>query len=72
MPPFGPIKRNDLIRYLKALDFTGPYPGKRHQFMLRNSVKLILPNPHQGDISKSLLSRILKEGCISREEWEAL
>ncbi len=27
MPVFGPIKRSDLIRYLKQLGFIGPYAG---------------------------------------------
>lgn len=35
MPPFRPLKRKKLIRYLKQLGFDGPYSGKRHQFMVR-------------------------------------
>lgn len=31
MPRLGPIKRNDLIRYLKQLGFQGPYSGGKHQ-----------------------------------------
>ena len=27
MPRLGPVKRNDLIRYLKQLGFEGPYSG---------------------------------------------
>lgn len=59
MPRFGPIKRKDLLRYLKQLGFAGPYSGGRHQFMVKEDVTLRLPNPHQGDIGKELLSRIL-------------
>ena len=33
MPAFGPIKRRDLIGYLRQLGFDGPYSGKKHQFM---------------------------------------
>ena len=33
MPPFGPIKRRDLIIYFRELGFDGPFSGKRHQFM---------------------------------------
>ncbi len=72
MPPFGPIKRRDLIRYLKKLGFEGPYVGGKHQYMVRGEVKLALPNPHQGDISRDLLARILKQAGIEREEWEKL
>lgn len=28
MPHLGPIKRKDLIFYLKRLGFEGPYPGE--------------------------------------------
>lgn len=72
MPPFGPLKRSDLIRYLKRVGFEGPYAGGKHQYMVRGEVKLVLPNPHRSDISRDLLSRILKQAGISREEWEQL
>jgi len=72
MPAFGPIKRQDLIRYLKALDFAGPYAGGKHQYMVRNETKLALPNPHQGEISKELLSRILRQAGIDKDDWERL
>ncbi|GAA5337044.1 type II toxin-antitoxin system HicA family toxin [Thermus scotoductus] len=54
---------------LKALGFAGPYTGGRHQFMVRGSVRLILPNPHRGEISVDLLKRILKQAGIEEEEW---
>ena len=41
-------------------------------FMQRGDVTLHIPNPHQEDISQTLLQRILKQAGISREEWEAL
>lgn len=72
MPAIGPIKRKDLISYLRLLGFEGPFSGKRHQVMVRRNLKLPIPNPHQGDISKGLLLAILKEAKISREEWERL
>lgn len=72
MPKFGPIKRQDLIRYLKQVGFTGPTQGGKHQQMKKAGITLTLPNPHQGDIGKELLSRLLKQANISREEWEAL
>lgn len=72
MPALGPIKRVDLVRFLKQFGFTGPYPGGKHQFMLQGSLKIWLPNPHQGDISKALLSQILRQAGISRDEWERL
>jgi predicted RNA binding protein YcfA (HicA-like mRNA interferase family) len=72
MPPLGPIKRRDLIRYLRKLGFEGPYAGGKHQYMVRGEVKLALPNPHQGDIGRDLLVRILRQAGIEREEWEKL
>ncbi|MGB5595182.1 MAG: type II toxin-antitoxin system HicA family toxin [Crocosphaera sp.] len=72
MPPLRPIKRQKLIRYLKQLGFQGPYVGKRHQFMIKDNIKLIIPNPHQSDIGKNLLAEILRQADISREDWEQL
>jgi predicted RNA binding protein YcfA (HicA-like mRNA interferase family) len=72
MPQFGPIRRGDLIRYLQAAGFAGPYSGKRHQFMVKEQMRIVIPNPHRGDIDKALLARILRQAGISREEWEQL
>ena len=72
MPPFGPISRPQLIRYLRALGFEGPYTGGNHQYLIRGETKLVLPNPHKGDISRSLLVRLLKQANVTREEWERL
>jgi hypothetical protein len=72
MPPFGPIKRVALIRNLRKLGFSGPYPRKQHSVMIRAEIIVRVPNPHQGDIGKDLLARILREAGISKEEWEKL
>ncbi len=72
MPRFGPIKRKDLIKWLKKLDFDGPYSGGKHQFMVRDDITLRIPNPHRGDIGMELLSRILRQAQISKDEWERL
>jgi predicted RNA binding protein YcfA (HicA-like mRNA interferase family) len=69
---FGPIKRQDLIRLLKQLGFAGPYSGGRHQFMVKGDVTLRIPNPHQSDIGKELLMRILRQAKIDKNEWEKL
>ena len=72
MPRMGPIKRRDLIRYLKILGFEGPYSGGKHQFMIKDNVTLRLPNPHKGDIGREFLIRILKQAKIDRTAWESL
>ena len=70
MPSLGPTSRRDLIRNLKDLGFDGPYSGGKHQYMVRGQTRLRIPNPHQGDIGRGLLTRILRQAGISREEWE--
>jgi len=72
MPAFGPVKRRDLIRYLKSLGFEGPYSGGNHQYMVRGTTRLRIPNPHQGDVGTGLLGRLLKQAHVSRSEWEKL
>jgi len=72
MPRFGPIRRPELIRHLRELGFDGPFAGGRHEFMQRDDIRLILPNPHRRDIGPDLLARLLREAEISRERWERL
>jgi predicted RNA binding protein YcfA (HicA-like mRNA interferase family) len=72
MPPFGPIKRTDLIFYFRRLGFQGPAGRGKHQGMYKGDRRLTLPNPHRADLSKNLLAKLLREAGISREEWEKL
>jgi len=72
MPPFGPVKRKDLVRFLQKTGFEGPFSGGKHQFMIKGENTIRIPNPHQGDIGKELLLRILRQADISREIWETL
>lgn len=72
MPPFGPVKRKDLIFFLRELGFNGPYAGGKHQYMVRGTLKLAIPNPHSSEINRDLLARILRQANIPKEEWERL
>ncbi|MBR8837578.1 MAG: type II toxin-antitoxin system HicA family toxin [Stigonema ocellatum SAG 48.90 = DSM 106950] len=72
MPTFGPIKRTELIRYLKQLGFDGPFSGSKHQYMLKEGISVRLPNPHSSDIGKNLLGEILRQAGIDKNEWEEL
>ena len=72
MPTLGPVKRKDLIRYFRQVGFEGPYKGGRHQFMVKGDKTIRIPNPHQSDIGKELLSRILHQAGISKDECEKL
>lgn len=72
MPAFGPLKWRDLVAALRQAGFDGPYPGSKHQYMTRDGFKLTIPNPHDRDIDRKLLSKILRQAGISREDWEQL
>lgn len=70
MPPIKPIKRRELIQYLKKAGFEGPFSGGKHQFMQKDNLTIRIPNPHDTDIDKSFLMKILKQAEISKEDWE--
>ncbi|HEY0657003.1 MAG TPA: type II toxin-antitoxin system HicA family toxin [Pyrinomonadaceae bacterium] len=72
MPPLAPIKRKDLIYYFRRLGFDGHYSGGNHQFMAKDELSVRIPNPHQGNIGRELLIRILKQAGIDRQTWETL
>jgi len=72
MPPFGPIRHRDLVRALKKAGFEGPYAGGKHEFLVKGELRLVLPNPHQSEIGRNLLARILRQANLGRAEWEKL
>ena len=63
------ISHRDLVGKLRAFGFEGPRFGGRHPFMVRGEFKLRIPNPHNGDITKSLLSEILRQAGITTKDW---
>jgi predicted RNA binding protein YcfA (HicA-like mRNA interferase family) len=72
MDKVKPVKRHELIRYLRDLGFDGPYSGRKHQFMVKGEITVRLPNPHQSDIGKELLKRILRQAKIEIDTWNRL
>lgn len=66
-----PITRRELIRRLRELGWTGPEGGGSHPFMRNGGRRLIVPNPHGGDLDWTLVKRILAQAGISNEDWEA-
>lgn len=72
MARIGPMSRRALIANLRRLGFDGPFPGGRHEIITRGRDHAILPNPLQGDIHGPFLARLLSQGGISRDEWDAL
>ena len=72
MPKLAPIKRKDLIHYLRQLGFSGPYAGGKHASMLNGTLSPIIPNPHGGkEYSKGFLLKLLKQAEIDCETWES-
>ena len=70
MPRLTPCARSEFIRKLKSLGWDGPFAGSKHQLMSApGKPNVVLPNPHQGDIGVDLLSRILRDAGIDRDEW---
>ena len=68
-----PISRKELIRRLVLLGFTGPQPGGKHAVMRRRGIRVTIPNPHGNqEIDDSLLSRILQQAGISKEEFSSV
>jgi len=72
MPRLGPTSRTELIRCFRQLGFRGPYSGGKHQFMVREHLRIRIPNPHGNDIGQNLLRAVLREAGISVAEWERL
>ncbi len=65
------ISRKELIRKFKALGYSGPFSGGKHQFMIKGTRKIRIPNPHgSGDINISLVKEIIRQAGISNDEWD--
>jgi hypothetical protein len=65
-----PVSRKELIRRFHKLGFSGPMSGGKHQFIVKGSLKVRIPNPHRGSISGPLVAEILRQAGISVKEWE--
>jgi predicted RNA binding protein YcfA (HicA-like mRNA interferase family) len=69
MSKLGPVSYSELVKRLRIFGFEGPYSGGKHLYMLKGSLRLTIPNPHKKNIGIDLLTRILKQAGITREEW---
>jgi len=58
-----------LVKKLQKLGFKGPYQEGKHPYMVKDDIVLTIPNPHKREISVDLLSRILRQASITREQW---
>ncbi len=66
-----PVKRRELIRRLRKLGWEGPHQRGSHPFMIKDEVRLTIPNPHKGDLDWSLVKRILRLGGITQQKWDS-
>ena len=64
-----PATRRDLVKRFWHLGWEGPRHGAKHDFMMKGRMKVRIPNEHTRDIGIGLLTTILKEADISRDEW---
>jgi predicted RNA binding protein YcfA (HicA-like mRNA interferase family) len=64
-----PVAWPDQIKRLNRLGFDGPYHGGKHPYMIKGHLVLTVPNPHRKEIGVPLLTKILKQAQVSKEEW---
>ena len=65
-----PVPFGFLLKKLKNLGLDGPHQGRKHPYMTKGDIVIVLPNPHQGeDVDVKLIEEILKAAGISRDEW---
>ncbi|MBU1262043.1 type II toxin-antitoxin system HicA family toxin [bacterium] len=69
MAKLSPCSREDLAKKLKKAGFNGPYPGGKYSWMEKKEARLIIPNPHLGDIDIKLIRKIIKYAGIKPDEW---
>ncbi len=71
MPKLTPLKAEEVMKKLRRLGFSGPFPGGKHVRMVHLKKAKIIPVPvHKGkDVSVGLIREIINELGISREEW---
>jgi len=74
MPKLGPIKRKQLIKYLRHFGFDGPFDGGSHDIMLKGNLRLVVPRKHGSGVINDvgLLRRVLRQAGIDVAEWKKL
>jgi hypothetical protein len=76
MAGWHPVKRRDFIRKLRALGFSGPFRGTRHEFLIFGQHRQTIPS--NSDYSVPQLKMLLRQvGIIlgrnvSAQDWDAL
>jgi hypothetical protein len=76
MAGWRPLKRRDFVRKLRALGFSGPFSGTRHQFMVFGQYRQTIPTNAEYSVSqiKMLIRQV--EAIIGRrispDDWNSL
>lgn len=69
MPKLSPVSQKFLIKKFKLFGFDGPYQQGKHPYMIKGSLSITVPNPHETMVSIDLLTRILRQAGITRAQW---
>lgn len=72
MPKLTPLKASEVIRKMKKIGFQGPIHWWRHSHMIKWELTIPVPLHGNKDLKVWLISMIINEIGISREEWIAL
>ena len=71
MPPFGPIKRKNPVRYFKQYGFEGPYSGGKHQFMVKDDITIeIVELRKKAGVSQAVFASYLNVSTGLISQWE--
>ncbi|MBI3632316.1 MAG: type II toxin-antitoxin system HicA family toxin [Candidatus Vogelbacteria bacterium] len=65
-----PLSTRELVRRLKNFGFFGPFSGGKHEYMTKDSLCVVVPNPHGGDISGNLIGKLIRQAGISAKDFE--
>lgn len=66
----NPLTPREIVQKLHVLGFDGPYPGGNHQYMVKGTLRVRVPNPHGQSVSVGLIRKIIKQAGITQEQWE--
>jgi predicted RNA binding protein YcfA (HicA-like mRNA interferase family) len=75
MSQWNPCKRNDFIRRLRRLGFTGLYSGTKHHFMLYEQHRLTIPTNAEYSVPQLRMIREVESIVgrqITADEWNNL
>ena len=76
MSQWSPCKRNDFVRRLRQLGFTGLYSGAKHQFMVYEQHRLTIPSNKEYSVPQVRMMLREVEDIIGRQilvnDWNNL